>query len=221
MCGADQMMHLNGQTLPRFGRPVVADSTHMCVAEYVSSKLRPTFKGYKGFADQVLLRAYTCVAQKSGLHPGVEILSRPHTHVRCRLGYLRVAPKGQGLQGLQGFARPLAAASFTQGSTATQRFGRPPAAAGTHRCVAEVAPRIQRCTHGSRSATARTHAVRAHVLQNRSIKRCTRGTRVTQVTRFGRPVAALSIHTCVAECVNSGVHPGAKGYNGVANQLLL
>ena len=60
-----------GSTVARFGRPVFAVSTrtHTCVAEYVSSRLRPTIKGYKGFADQVLLRAYTCVLQKSGLRP--------------------------------------------------------------------------------------------------------------------------------------------------------
>ena len=49
--------------------------TQMCVAEYVSSGLHPTFKGYRGFADQVLLRANTCALQKLGLHPGFEILS--------------------------------------------------------------------------------------------------------------------------------------------------
>ena len=74
-----------GQRIPRFGRTVVAAGTHMCVAGYVSSGLRPTFnprvtrvsptrcccehthvycrnqgctqrsKLYQGFADQVLL----------------------------------------------------------------------------------------------------------------------------------------------------------------------
>ena len=62
------------EMLPSFGRPIVAVSTHMCVAENVSSRLHPTFKGYKGFADQVLLRAHTCALQKAGLHPEVEIL---------------------------------------------------------------------------------------------------------------------------------------------------
>ena len=35
-----------GQRLQRFGRPVVAVSTRMCVAEYVSSGLHPTFQGF-------------------------------------------------------------------------------------------------------------------------------------------------------------------------------
>ena len=66
-----------GSKFARFGRPVVAVSTHThaSVAAYVSSRLRPTIKGYEGFADQVLLRAYTCVLQKSGLRPGVERLA--------------------------------------------------------------------------------------------------------------------------------------------------
>ena len=54
------------QRLQRFGRPVVAVSTRMCVAEYVSSGLQPTFQGYKGFADEVLLPAYRCVLQNRG-----------------------------------------------------------------------------------------------------------------------------------------------------------
>ena len=75
---------------------------------------------------------------------------------------------------------------------------------------------------GSRSATVRTHTVRAHVScrTDQSRGALTEHSR-NRVTRFGRPVAAVSIHTCVAECANSGVHPGAKGYNGAANQLLL
>ena len=56
MCVAEQM---NSGLRPRanFGRPVVAVSahTHMSVAERVKSGLHPTFKGYKGFADQLLL----------------------------------------------------------------------------------------------------------------------------------------------------------------------
>ena len=59
----------------------VAVGTHAhAVAEYVSSGLHPSFKGYKGFADQVVTRAYTYVLQKSGLHQGIEVspgLRRP------------------------------------------------------------------------------------------------------------------------------------------------
>ena len=115
MCVAEQMMHLRVtcyQGLADQQLLLAHTHTNRCGAEYVSSRLHPTFNGCKGFADQVLLRAYTCVLQKSGPEPEVEILSRlrrEHTHVPCRLGHLRVAPEGQGLQGLQGFARLLRA----------------------------------------------------------------------------------------------------------------
>ena len=89
-----------------FGRPIVAVSTHTHVCCRIRQFKTAPFKGYKGFADQVLLRAYTCVLQKSGLHQEVEMLSglrcehrHTHTHVRCGLGHLRVAPKGQGYKG--------------------------------------------------------------------------------------------------------------------------
>ena len=220
--------------LPRFGRPTVAVSTHThtnrCGAEYVSSRLHPTFNGCKGFADQVLLRAYTCVLQKSGPEPEVEILSRlrrEHTHVPCRLGHLRVAPEGQGLQGLQGFARLLRAyicvlqnklnqgctkgtkyykasadqvllqaymcvlqndktQGFTQGSTDTQRFGRPPAAAGTHvRC------RIDQCR--AAPGVKVYEGVADPILLG--IQGCTQGSKVTEVWL----TSCCCEHTCVLQ----------------------
>ena len=96
-----------GSRLPRFRRPVVAASTHMCVAEYVRSGLHPTSKGYKGLADQVLLRAYTRVLLQTGLHPGVEILpglrrstancccEHTHTHV-CVADWVTLEGCSQG-----------------------------------------------------------------------------------------------------------------------------
>ena len=49
-------------------------SLHMCVSEKPSrSRLHPRIKGYTGLADQLLLRAYTCVRGRivsiPGLHP--------------------------------------------------------------------------------------------------------------------------------------------------------
>ena len=161
-----------GQMLPRFGRPVVADSTdtHTCVAEYVSSKLHPTFNCYKGFADQVLLRAYTCILQTSGLQytralqtrslegctqgPRVTRVARvrpttcccEHTKVLqnkssqgCTRGskYYNASADQVLLQAYICVLQNDKTQGFTQGSTVTRRFGRPPAAAGTHMCVAE------------------------------------------------------------------------------------
>ena len=42
-----------------------------------------------------------------------------------------------------------------------------------------------------------------------------------RLQRIGRPTAAVSIHMCVAEYINSGLHLSVKGYNGLADQLLL
>ena len=38
---------------------------------------------------------------------------------------------------------------------------------------------------------------------------------------IGLPPAAVSIHMCVADFINSGLHLSVKGYNGLADQLLL
>ena len=63
----------------RFGRPVVAVSTQMCVAEYVISRLHPRVKGLQGFG--ALLRGHIVKARAS-----------------CRIDQSRIAPAGQGLQ---------------------------------------------------------------------------------------------------------------------------
>ena len=89
------------QRLQRFGRPIAAVSTHVCVAECDSSKLHLRATGHEGLADQLLLRAHTC-----GLHPRVKGCKRLADQC-CRLRQFRVAPMGQGLQG---FGRPRAAA---------------------------------------------------------------------------------------------------------------
>ena len=150
-----------------FGRPVVAVSTRMCVAEYVSSSLHPTFQGYKGFADEVLLQAYTCVLPKSGLHPRVEILSElrqcccEHTHACCRnQGCTKKSKCYQGFavstdththtRASHTHTRALRTRSL-EGCTQEPRvqgFGRPLAAASTHMCV-EQNKSIQGCTQRS------------------------------------------------------------------------
>ena len=66
-----------GQGLHGFGRPRTAVRTHT-VRAHVScrihqSRVARTDQELRRFDDQVLLRAYTCVLQKPGLHPGVEI----------------------------------------------------------------------------------------------------------------------------------------------------
>ena len=53
------------QGLRRFGRPSAAASIHMCIAQTIVCTQGP--KLYQGFADQLMLRAYTCVLQSESV----------------------------------------------------------------------------------------------------------------------------------------------------------
>ena len=89
-----------------------------------------------------------------------------------------------------------------------------------HTCVLQRKS-IEGCTLGStvtRVSRPRTYIVRAHVPCRIDQTRAAPTGRELQ--RFGRATADVSIHMCVAECINSGLHPRVKGYNGVADQLL-
>ena len=111
--------------------------THVCVAEIrVAPKGRNFIR-----ASPVLLRAYTCVLQKSGLHQEVEMLSglrcehrHTHTHTRASHTHTR-ALRTRSLEGCTQEPR-------------VQGFGRPLAAASTHMCV-EQNKSIQGCTQRS------------------------------------------------------------------------
>ena len=118
-----------------------------------------------------------------------------HTHVCCRLSHLRVAPEGQGLQG---FARPVAAASIHMCVEKTNQIR----AAPKGRYVARVRPTRCCCKHMhcriiklrlspkgqrlQRLGLADHLLRRAHtcVLQNESMQSCTEG---QGLQRFGRP----------------------------------
>ena len=75
----------------------------MPVAEQVVSGLHPRVKGYEGLADQLLLRAHTCVLHRGQLRvvPKDPCVTKvwptkccyEHTHVYC--GEIRVAPRGR------------------------------------------------------------------------------------------------------------------------------
>ena len=129
-----------------------------------------------------------------------------HTRACCGIIKLRISPKDQRLQ----------------------RFGRPPAAVGTHMCVA--AKSTQSCTEGRgllcwQHTSARCRTDEFRVAPKGPVSCRTDQSRVAPTDQgykgFGRPIAALSIHMCVAECVISGLHPRVQSYNGVADQLLL
>ena len=84
-----------------FGRPVVAVSTRMCVAEYVSSSLHPTFQGYKGFADEVLLQVYTCVCcRNQGCTQGSKFyqsFASAAASIHMRVAEIRAAPRSRNV----------------------------------------------------------------------------------------------------------------------------
>ena len=141
-----------------------------------------------------------------------------HTRACCGIIKLRISPKDQRLQ----------------------RFGRPPAAVGTHMCVAaKINAELHRgprftllaayiCALQNRRIHGCTQG--ACVLQNRSIKGCTHRSRLQmfwptnccfehthvccrmchfrvapkspELQWSGRPIAAASIHMCVAEYIN-------------------
>ena len=96
-----------GQRLQRLGRPVVAVSKHLCVAEYVSSGLHPTFKVYKGFAGpNAAASIHMCIAEITPAPKGRNsIKASPtncycvHTHVCCRMDHLELHPRIKSYKG--------------------------------------------------------------------------------------------------------------------------
>ena len=112
-----------GQRLRRFGRPSAAASIRMWFAEIEAAPRGRNF---------VKASPTSCCCE--------------NTHVCCRLSRLRVAPKGQALQG---FARPIDEASIHMCAAKSiksglhprvemlQRSGRPGASASIHMCAAE------------------------------------------------------------------------------------
>ena len=95
-----------GKRLQRFGRPVVAASTHthMSVADSGVTRVR---------RPSVAASIHICIEgcmQASKFYQGfADQLHCERTHVGCRMNHLRIAPKDQGLQR---FRRPIAAATM-------------------------------------------------------------------------------------------------------------
>ena len=101
-----------GHRLQSFGRP---DTHHVCCS-LCQCRTAPNIQGLQGLHRTRLLRTYTCVLLKRGLHPGRNLVRASptnfcceHTHVCCRMNRWSVAPKGQRLQR---FVRPVAARRF-------------------------------------------------------------------------------------------------------------
>ena len=203
---------------------------HMCIAD-----ITPAPKGRNSIRASPTnchcQHTHVCCRMDHLLHPrikGYKSCCSEHTHVRCKTNRIRATPKG-----LQGFGRPAPAGthmlrvaeqtnSRLHPRSKVPRFGRPIVALSTHthtRVLQNMS--IQGCARGSRVTRfgrPRTHIVRAHVPCRIDQTRAAPTDRELQ--RFGRATADVSIHMCVAECINSGLHPRVKGYNGVADQLL-
>ena len=181
--------------------------THVC-CRMDHLELHPKTKGYKGSPDQLLQRAYTCALQNKSNQGCAQGSTRVrptsscwHAHVaRFRTDEFKVAPKVKG-------------SKIWPTNCCLEHTH-------THTRVLQNMS-IQGCARGSRVTRfgrPRTHIVRAHVPCRIDQTRAAPTDRELQ--RFGRATADVSIHMCVAECINSGLHPRVKGYNGVADQLL-
>ena len=201
-------LHPRIKRLYGVGRRTAAVSIHMCVWQnHMSTQgLHRGSKRYKSWADQILLR------------PGAA--ASTHMCVPEKTNSFKVAPKDQRLYGV---GRRTAAVSThmcvwqnhmsTQGlhrgskkykSLADQLLLR----AYTYVCQKQfqVAPKDHRL-HGTGRPTARICQVKV-------------APKDQGIQVYGRPCVAVSIHMCLAECINSGLHLSVKGCNGLADQLL-
>ena len=191
-CRINQWRVAPSQGLRRFARPTVAVSTHMCVAEYVSSRLHPWVRVYKGLAGRVLLRGHgrpiaavsihMCVAECviSGLHPRVERF--------------------------QGFGRPGAAASIHTRAADDKMIKLKISPKDQRSTVTKVWPTTCCCghTHVCCSINQRGVAPRVKVYEGLA------------------DLTLLGAHTCMCcrtdEFRNSGLHRRVKRYQGLADR---
>ena len=133
------------QWVQRFGGPVAAVSTHMCLEDYVNSRLHPTIKDLAG---RLLLRAKTCVSQnKSSKHmcvvyqsvqgstQGSKVTKVWPTSCCCEHAHHTRVLQNKSIQGC----------TPNQGSL---RFGRPRAAVSNTQVRRRIKP-TQSCAQGS------------------------------------------------------------------------
>ena len=204
------------------------------VAEYVSSRLFPAFQGYKGFADEVLLQAYTCALQKSGLHPGPkfnqsfadQLLLSAYTCVLqngalegCTRGsrITRVRPTSCCCEQTHVCCKTNQIRAAPKGRYVTRVRSTRRCCKHTHVCCRTIKLRVSPKGQRLQRLGLADHLLRrAHTcaLQNTTMQSCTEG---QGIQRFGRPWE----HTHVrAEQMGSGLHPKVKGYKGLPDQLL-
>ena len=210
---------------------------HTCAFQKNSSRLHPRVKGYTGLADQLLLRAYTCVLQSISIQ-GCTQVSRvtmvwqiscccENTHVTCVL-------QKKPTQGWFGRPHPegrthMRAAKYksfegcTQGQgLQLQGFGRP---RNTHVCPRKNKLRVARKDLGIKKyeGLAPTSCCCEHTYVCCRISKLRLHPRIRGLQGLGRPGAAASTHMCVSEKTPfiQGCTQGSKGCMGSADELLL
>ena len=199
----------------------------MCVAEQVKSGLHPRVTSKKRLADQLLLRAYTCVLQN-----------------RSNQGCTQGSTCYQGsadqvlLQAYICVLQNIKAQGFTQGSTVTKDCPTTGCCRHTHVCrrtnQCRVAPRVKVYKGLADHMLLGAYTC---VLQNRRNQGCTQGSEVTKVwpsscccehtqewslegcTQGSRVAKALLTKCC---CEHTRVYFCTQGSTqGFADQLLL
>ena len=228
-------LHPRIRGLQGLGRPGAAASTHMCVSEktpFIQGCTQGSKAVWDWPTDCCCEHTHVCVAEShvnSRLAPRikkVQELGRPNfAATRCccekKPHSFKVAPKDQRLYGV---GRRTAAVSIhmcvwqnhmsTQGlhqgskrykSLADQLLLR--AYTYVYQKQFQVAPKDHRL-HGTGRPPARICKVKA-------------APKGQGLQVFGRLCVAVSIHMCVAEYINSGLHPGSTCYKGSADQVLL
>ena len=185
-----------GQRLQRIARPPAAAGTHMCVAEQTNAEL------HRGSRFTKVWPTICCWG---------------HTHVCCRTGEIRVAPKGQRLQR---FGRAVVAVSTHTHVCHCAQHSRVTNVSPTKRCREHthtcVCCRNQGCTQGPKfyQGFADQLLLRAYtcVLQSGSLKGRSQGS---------PDQLLLRAYTCVSKKMKSRRSQWSKCYKGSAEKILL
>ena len=206
--------------------------------EYTVSGLHLSVKGYNGFADHALqnksiqccrerththtrTRLCVCVCHRK-FHSGLVLPTTPcceNTHVCCSISQVRVTSKDQGLQ-LQESGRPRAAATIHLCAAEFVNSGLHPRMTGPrdtrvwpNRCSCE---HTHACCRISKLAVAPKDTYVCFSINHFQV-----APKDHRLHVVGRPTAAVSRHMRVAEFFNSGLHPKARDYKRLTDQVLL
>ena len=206
----------HGSRVIRFGRPRASVRTHLARARVpcridqtrvasaagstrVISMLHVMARDFEALADQLHLRAHTCVLQRKSIE-GCTLGSTvtrvsptrcccEHTHVYCR---------NQGCTQMSKFYQGFADQLLLRADTCVLQTESP-----------------EGCTQGSRLTSVRpTNCCREHTHASCQVSQTRAAPKDQGFRGFARPIAAATIHMCVAEQINSGLHPRVDMFQG-------